>query len=233
MPQISLIEDLTTTPIPPGSNILVEFDASSQWYNACVTILAGWLNTGGRVTYLLSARPPENFRSQLRRFGLDSGELEAKDRLQIWDFYSATLGQKSKERYGFDSLKVADLSITISRGQMHREPSPNHMYITENSSVLTRFNDEKSTVEYLLTRALPAATITKSTSVRGIITGVHSDSVYNQLEAAADGVIDLKVEEVVGEARNLIRIRKMLNAPYDARWYKLKVDSNFAVTLEK
>ncbi len=232
MPRIPLIENLTTAPIPPGTNILVEFDAASQWYNACVTILAGWVKTGGSTSYLLSARPPESIRSQLRRFGLDPGELESKGRLQIWDFYSATLGQRSQEKYGFDSLKVADLSIIISRGQMHRQPSPDHMYITENTSVLTRFNDEKSTVEYLLTRALPTATITKSTSVRGIITGVHSDSVYRQLEAAADGVVDLKVEEVEGEVKNLIRIRKMLNATFDARWHPLKVDQNFEVTLD-
>lgn len=232
MPKIPLIEDLTNGPVPQGSNILVEFDASSQWYNACVTILAGWFTTGGSATYLLSARPPENLRSQLRRFGLDSGELESKDTLRIWDFYSATLGQKSQERYGFDSLKVADLSIRISRGEMRRTPTPDHLYITENSSVLARFNDDKSWVEYLLSRALPAATITKSTSVRGIIIGVHSDSVYKQLEAAADGVIDLKVEEVGGEARNLVRIRKMLNVTFDSRWHQLKVGENFEVTLE-
>ena len=233
MPRLPLIENLTRLPVPFGSNILVEFDPASQWFNACLTILAGWLKSSGTATYFLSARPPDNLRIQIDRLGLDAKDLESKDKLQIWDFYSATLGQKSKEKYGFDSLKVADLSIVISRGVMHGSVSPNHIFLRENFSTLFRFNDEKSSLEYLLTRALPAATLTKSTSIHGITTGVHSDWVYKQLEAAVEGVLDLKVEEVEGEARNIIRIRKMLNAPFDSRWHTLKVGDNFEVSLEK
>ena len=165
------------------------------------------------------------------RLGLNSEDFEREEKLQIWDFYSATLGQKSKEKYGFDSLKVADLSIIISRGQMHRLPSPDHLYLTENSSVLARFNDDRSWIEYLLSRAIPTATITKSTSIRGIASGVHSDSVYKQLELAVEGVIDIKVEEVQ-EVTNLIRIRKMLNSPFEGRWHQLKVTGNFELMLD-
>lgn len=116
---------------------------------------------------------------------------------------------------------------------MRGPASPNHMFIRENFSALFRFNDEKSSLEYLLTRALPAATITKATSVHGVTTGVHSDWTYKQLEAAVEGVLDLKVEEIEGEIRNMIRVRKMLNAPFDSRWHPLKVGKNFEVTLEK
>lgn len=107
------------------------------------------------------------------------------------------------------------------------------MYITENSSVVARYNDEKSWVEYQLTRVLPTVSMTKATNIRGITVGVHSESAYKQLEAAADGVIDLKVEEQEGELHNFIRIMKMLNAKFDARWHKLKVNDNFEITLEK
>ena len=69
--------------------------------------------------------------------------------------------------------------------------------------------------------------------LRAIINGVHSDWVYKQLEGAVEGVLDLRVEEVEGEARNIMRIRKMLNAPFDSRWYPLKVSEKFEVTLEK
>ena len=47
--------------------------------------------------------------------------------------------------------------------------------------------------------------------------GVHSDSAYKQLEAAVEGMNDVKVEEAGGELCNFIRIRKMLNAKFDAR----------------
>jgi len=107
------------------------------------------------------------------------------------------------------------------------------MYVTENSSVLARYNDEKSWVDYTLTRILPAVSMTKAMNIRGITVGVHSDSAYKQLEAAFDGIIDVKVEERAGELHNLIRVRKMLNVKFDSRWHKLKVNDNFEVTLGK
>ena len=35
------------------------------------------------------------------------------------------------------------------------------------------------------------------------------------------------------ELHNFIRVRKMLNAKFDARWHRLKVNDNFEITLEK
>lgn len=233
LPRIALIEDLLSGPVPPGSNFLVEFDPSSQWYNAVLTITAGWLNTRGKVTYLLSSRAPDDIRAQLTRLRIDVPGAEASDTLRIWDAYSKTLGLQSREKYKIESMNVADLRIWASKEFMHQPPSPDLMYITENSSVAARYNDEKSWIEYTLTRVLPAASMTKATNVRGITVGVHSDSAYKQLEAANDGVIDLKVEEREGELHNFIRIRKMLNAKFDSRWHKLKVNDNFEITLEK
>ena len=230
---IPLIEDLTTGTIPAGSNILLEFDPASQWYNASLTIAAGWLNTGGKLTYLLSSRAPDDVRSQLTRLGIDVQRLEGNDTLQIWDAYSVTLGFQSREKYRMEYLNVGDLRISVPRGFMRQPPSPDLMYITENSSVLARFNDEKSWIEYQLTRVFPSVSMTKAKNIRGISVGVHSDSVYKQLEGAVDGVVDLKVEEVEGELHNFIRVRKMLNAKFDARWHRLKVNDNFEITLEK
>ena len=106
MPRIQLIEDLTKEPIPPGCTILVEFDPASQWYNASLTIAARWLRTGGSVSYIAQSQSPDDVRSQLRQLGLTVEELEQKDRLWITDFYTASLGQKSKERFAVESLKV-------------------------------------------------------------------------------------------------------------------------------
>jgi len=101
-----LIEALTKGPVPPGSNILVEFNPASQWLNASLTIATGWLRTGGRVSYFAFPRPPDYVRSQLRQLGVDIEELERTDRLWITDAFSVSLGQKSKERFAVESLKV-------------------------------------------------------------------------------------------------------------------------------
>ena len=239
VPRLPLIEDLTNRPITAGSWLMVEYTGASRWYNACITITAGWLKTGGRVSYNAYAWPSENVRSQLNLLGLRTEELEKEDRLRIWDWYTATLGHKSKEKLSVDSLKVTDLSILFSREVMAGHPAlerqpygPDWLRIADNGSTLARFNDEKAWVEFRLTRDIPSASSTKSTAIVAFIKGLHSSWAYEQLEAAVDGIIDFKLEEVGEETINLMRIRSMRNVGFDSRWHRLRVSENFEVTLE-
>ncbi len=96
MPRLPLIEDLTKGPIRLGSNILVEFDPASQWYNASLTIAAGWISSGGVSSYNVYDHPPENARLQLKNLGLDVEALEKEEKLRIVDEYTAQLGQNPK-----------------------------------------------------------------------------------------------------------------------------------------
>jgi len=105
--------------------------------------------------------------------------------------------------------------------------------IGDNGSTLARFNDEKAWVELRLTRNIPSASSTKSTVIVAFIKGLHSSWAYEQLEGAADGIIDFKLEEAGEEMRNLMRIRSMRNVNFDSRWHQLRVSENFEVTLEK
>jgi KaiC/GvpD/RAD55 family RecA-like ATPase len=233
LPKIALIEDLTKSSVPSGSNILVEFDPSSQWYNASITIAAVWLRSGGKVSYLAYGQPPGEVRSRLRMLGLNTEALESSDRLWITDFYTAgVVGQKSKERFAVESLKVSDLSIWIGKEVLHEPAAPEFLVIAENNSILDRFNDEKHWVELLLSRALPLARTKQMTQVIGIIAGIHSEWAYKQLEAAVDGVVDFKLEETAGEPHDLVRIRTMRNVGFDRRWHKLQMDDKREATIE-
>ena len=240
--RISLIEDLLKAPLPPGASLLVEYDPTSGWYQSSLNIAAGWLREGGVVSYHVAAQPPENIRSHLAQLGLDVGQLEANDKLRVFDWYTATLGRKSKEKYAFYSLKAADLSVLFGKYMMATQqgielippqPSPDWLRILDDASCLGRFNEEKSWVEFVRTRIIPIASLWKSTGIGGIIRGIHSDWAYKNLEAASDGVIDFKQDEATGEAQNLIRIRSMRNAGFDSRWHQLKVGDNFEVTVDK
>lgn len=124
MPRIPLIEALTIAPVPTGSVLLVEFTGASQWYNAALTIAAGWLKQGGKIAYSALAQSPDDVRSGLTRLGVNCEECEKEDKLRIWDFYTASLGKKSNEKYAYDSLKVADLSLRIAQEDMHEAPQP-------------------------------------------------------------------------------------------------------------
>ena len=229
--RIPIIDELTLEPLPAGSVLMVEFDPASQWYAASMTIAAGWLKTGGTVTYSVNGQPPDSVRAQFRRLGLDVDALEKDERLVIFDGYTVTLGRKSNEKYAAQSLKAADLSIIYSREVMQAGPVPELLTIVDNCSTLARFNEEKAWVEFLLTRGIPSASLTKSTTIAGIITRVHQDSVYNQLEAAADGVIDLKLDASSDPPKNLIRIRSMRNIRFDGRWREIKSGENSNITL--
>jgi KaiC/GvpD/RAD55 family RecA-like ATPase len=233
VPRLELIEDLTSGAVIPGTNILVEFDPASQWYNASLTIAAGWLKTGGSVSYIAHSQSPNDVRFQLRRLGLPVDDMEQKDRLWITDLYTLSLGQKSKERFAPESLKVSDLSIWIAREAMVESPAPEFLVIADNSSILDRFNDEKNWVELYLTRPIPMAKPRQMTQMIGFMAGIHSNWAYKQLEAAVDGIVDFKVEEVGEETRDLMRIRTMRNMQFDRRWHALTLSEKSEVTIHK
>jgi KaiC/GvpD/RAD55 family RecA-like ATPase len=234
LPQLPLIGDLTKEPIPPGFNILFEFDPTSEWYYSSITMAAGWLQTGGIVAYNTTLYPPNKIRAQLRLLGINPEDLEKQGRLEIWDWYTVTLGQKSIESCNVDSLKVQDLSITFGQ-LMKRElggPAPSVLAIMDNYSSLARFNDEKAWVEFMLTRNIPSGRAIGCV-VDAIIRDLHSDWVYKNLETAYDGVVDFKIEEKGEDTRDLIRIRSMRNIHFDRRWHKLNTGEKFEVSMDK
>ncbi len=197
-----------------------------------MTIAAGWLKQGGKVHYAAYAQPPNDIRTGLNRLGLTAEEHERDGNLQIWDYYSASLGQKSTEKLVRDSLKVADLSILFSKDLMRRAPQVDCLRIRDNVSNLARFNEEKAWMEYMLTRLIPSHRSQKSTAVMGVLRGFHSGWVYEQLEASADGIIDFKLDETSDPPRNLMRIRHMGNTNFDGRWRTLSVGEGFQIKLE-
>jgi KaiC/GvpD/RAD55 family RecA-like ATPase len=208
-------------------------------------IAADWIRSEGKVNYRVAAQPPDNIRSQLKRYGLKPEELESNGRLIIWDWYTATLGRKSKEKFSVDSLKAADLSVWYSKYLMG-EPGPTAigwgalgpevLRIGDDTSCLGRFNEEKSWVELTIGRASPSASMMKSTRIVGLIRGIHSEWAYKMLEAATDGIVDFRLEEVadkVGEqASTIMRVRNMKNVGFDGRWHRIKAGTNFEAKLE-
>jgi len=231
--RIPLIEDLMMDPVPAGSVLMVEFDPTSLWYAASVTIAAGWLKTGGIVTYSVNGQTPDSIRAQFRRLGFDVETLEKDERLVIFDGYTIILGRRSKEKYAAQSLKAGDLSITYSREVMQAGPVPELLTIVDTVSSLARFNDDRAWVEFLLTRGIPSAALTKSTTIAGIIQGLHPDSIYKQLETAVDGVIDMKLDDSSNPPKNLIRIRSMRNLRFDGRWREIAYGKNLDITLKQ
>ena len=211
--------------------LLVEFTGASQWYNAALTIATGWLKQGGKVSYSALGQSPDDIRSGLTRLGVNCEVCEGEDRLRIWDFYTATLGKKSNEKYAYDSLKASDLSLRTAKEDMHEAPQPEWLRVIDNSSTWYRFNDEKAMMEIEMTRFIPSFKLRKTTAVRAIMKDVHSNWVLQQLEGAREGIIDFKLDETSDPAQNLFRIRSLRNIGFDGRWQRLKIAENLEVSI--
>jgi KaiC/GvpD/RAD55 family RecA-like ATPase len=237
LPTIPLIEELATSTIPPGSNIIVEYEPSSQWFPASITIAAGWLKQNGKVSYTALAQAPAKVRDAIGRFGIDCARLETgpqdNEPLRIWDYYTAALSVKSNEKLQQTTLKVSDISIHFIKEQFSRRPTPDRLLVVDDYSSYSRFNEEKSWVEFLLTRDFPFTSAVQSRNIGGLMKGMHGGWVYNRLEAAADGIVDFKLEEEGKSTRDLVRIRSMRNVHFDREWHELKIEDNFEVALEK
>jgi len=231
MPRIPLIEDLVTGSIPSGSNILVIYDATSQWQNLFATIAVGWLRGGGKIRYILCAEPPEKIRLRISRLGLNYTDFEANERLLIMDAYTATLGLKSKEAHMIPSWKVSDLSVGFVADLKNPEQMPDSSRIIDDEGIAARFNEDTTWVEYVLPRVVPQARATKLTQLIGLPLGVHSDWIYKRLENAHDGVLDMKIEERNGEIRNLLRIRIMRDLDFDSQWHEVVADEKTGLRL--
>jgi len=217
--------------LPNGLNILVEYDPATRWIGASLTIAAGWLNSGGTVSYNVSTQPPDNVRSQLIRLGLKVEEYEKQNKLRVVDWYSATLGLKSTEKSSLDSLKAADLSIRFSQVSLKGSLIPDTLRITDNFSVLDRFNPEKAWVEFWVSRHIPVASVRKTTAISGMISGVHSGWAYKTLESAVDGIVDFALEESGGKAKDVMRVRSMRGMRFDREWHQLRFGDNLQVSL--
>jgi KaiC/GvpD/RAD55 family RecA-like ATPase len=233
VPMTALVEDLTTGPVPFGSNLLIEYNPVSQWHNASLTIAAGWLKTGGRVSYNVFTQPPTKVRARLKRLGLKVDVLEGENKLRIHDWYAATLGKKSVEKLAHQSLKVADQSIEFSKWLSESQPQPDLLRMDDDSSTVARFNEEKNWTEFVLTRDMAVSPVLKSTMINSLTKGVHSECVYKRFEAAFDGVIEVELDETGKATKNMIRIRNMRDVGFNHEWHQLRIGDNLEVTLEK
>jgi KaiC/GvpD/RAD55 family RecA-like ATPase len=162
-------------------------------------------------------------------------DLEREDKLRIYDWYSPTITRKSEGKNAITSLKVHELSPEYAKWLQSDElrENVNTLRMIENGSILARYNDEKLLLEFILTRVFPRSTLWKATLISTLVKGLHSDWFYGALEAAADGIIDFKLDETTDPAQSLIRVRNLRNVGFDGKWHKLKTSENREVTLEK
>jgi len=244
---VPLLDKLIPDGIEAGTVFNVEYDPDSQWLAVATTIGARYLQAGGRVGFVSVMRPPEAVKKNLAKLGIDVAAAIAERRLNVDDWYTATLtgGRIAEQEKAaliepieggnrLRSIKVADLSVEWLRlskqGPLPFDVietwPPGGLTIFDSVTEVTRFNEENSYLEYAITRGFTNERKAKRIRIGGAARGVQEESFYKRLEGASDGIIDLRVMERDDEAKNFLRVRTLRGQPHDARWHEIGIKPN-------
>lgn len=231
-----LLKELVPSGFEYGTNLLVEFDPDSIWYETSLTIAAQALKAGMRTDYHTFQHTPEDIRKAFYRFGLDVKKLEDGDNLWIEDSYTVQTGlhaPQDQSDYTQVSVKLSDWSIGLAKDIKGGMPEAwkRRLHIDDNTGILLQYNEEKPMIDFWRTRVIPHSRARDCVVLQSLVRGVASAPFYKQFESLCDGIIDFKIEEHENELQHHVRVRSLRGRGYDSRWRRLRLLDNGEVTL--
>lgn len=210
-------------------------------------MVARQIRDGFRALYVATARPRTRVVDDLTKQGVDISNKE-HGFLRVDDWYSQTLNpEQSKvsasgqafevveDKYlRYSSVHVGDLSIMMMRQirkQVQTLPKWSHdqsgvLSVGESFSVLLRFNEEKTFLEWFENRNIALQRSYGRVNLHGFGRGLHSDWFYRRLENIADGVLEVRVMERDDQVKNMLRITNLKGQPHDSRWHEVDIRPN-------
>jgi len=227
--ELPVIGQLLKRPVKTGQVLVFFFDADSQWLTLILNMVAEMLRKGTEVLYITTSRQLADIRGSFRRYGLDTSPFETDERLVLSDAFTFKTGRQSTEKYYFPSLNLADISLISSKSL--DQWAPGSVRLFENVSEVVEASDEKSFLKFY--RTWISRFVTKGRIViDGFVRGIHSDALYTSVMTNADGVFELRTEEIEGEMENTLRARAFKGAPVDTSKHILRVAEDLSVSLE-
>jgi len=194
--ELPVIEQLLHRPVKAGQVLVFIFDADSQWLMLVLNLVAGMLRKGTEVLYISTSRQLSDVRENFRRHGLDTSPFETDERLVLSDAFTFKTGRQSTEKYHFPSLNISDISLISSKSLDLWAPGSVRLF--DNVSEVVEASDEKSFLKFY--RTWISRFVTKGRIViDGFVRGVHSDALYTSVMTSADGVFELRTEEIEGQ----------------------------------
>ena len=227
--ELPVVGQLLRRPVKAGQVLVFVYDADSQWLMLILNMVAELLQRGTEVLYISTLRQLADIRVDFRRRGSDTSPFETDERLVLSDAFTFKTGRQSTEKYHFPSLNIADISLISSKSL--DQWAPGSVRLFDNVSEVVETSDEKSFLKFY--RTWISRFVTRGRIViDGFVRGVHSDSLYTSVMTSADGVFELRTEEIEGEVENTFRARAFKGAPVDTSKHILRVAEDLSVSLE-
>jgi KaiC/GvpD/RAD55 family RecA-like ATPase len=221
---LPIISDILKGSIPRGNILVLLYEPSAQWLSLILTIASELLRRGHVVGITTIITPPAQVRQRLAIVMPNLRELEMTKQLTLIDWYTWMTGKKSTEPRSVDSLGLAQFNIQDSRYQ--RDDSPLYDFLAiDNLSAFLKYNDERAFMQWL------DKTISRMREMKGVrlycfLKHFHSDAFYANLEAMADGVIELDIQERRKHLQNVIRLKSMKGIQHPTDWRTLKITTS-------
>lgn len=217
---VPILSKILERPIARGSVFVGLYDPSAQWVSLILTIGSELLQKGYTVGITTLATQPSQIRQQVAKALRNLKELESANEFSILDWYTWMTGRKSIERRSVDSLGLAQFNVQDTRFQ--REDSPLYDFLAnDNMSAFLKYNDEKSFMQWL-DKTLARMRELKGVRIYGFMKRFHTDAFYANLEAMADGIIELDNRETGSGLENAIRLKSIKGIPHPTGWRTLK-----------
>ncbi len=231
-----LLKEMVPSGFEFGTNLLVEFEPDSLWYDTSLTIAARALMAGIKIDYHILQHPPGDITTAFQRWGLNVKKLEDEDLLWIIDSYTPQTGldvPQDQSDYAQFSVKLSDWSIALAKELKAgiSDVMKRRLHIDDNSGILLQYNEEKMMIDFWRTRYIPYSRARESVVIQTLLRNVASTSFYKQFESLFDGIIDFKSEERENELQHYVRVRSLRGRGCDSRWRKLRLSDNGEVTL--
>jgi len=227
--EMPIVGQLLRRPLKSGKVLLFLFDPDSQWPVLTLNMVADLLLKGTHVLYVVTSRTLSDVRGDFRKCGLDTTSYEDDERLVLSDAFTLKTGHPSAEKYHFESLNVADLSIMSSKSL--EQWSPGSVRVFENVSEVAEASEEKTFLRFYRTWISRLVT-TGRIVIDGFVRGIHSDALYNSVMTSADGIFEVRTEEIEGRLESVLRARSFRGGAVDTSKYLLRIDDNLSVSLE-
>ncbi len=217
---IEVLDNLLPDGLPPSGLILVLADPAAGKEFLVTQLLCAKIAAGKKGLFITLDKFPNEIRDFMLEFGFNSLIFEKENKLVFIDCYSSQVGVKSKEKYGEDPLNFSNLSITISSVLKELE-SP--IVIFDSLSTLLQKGGIRSSLEFL--RGLSG----KIKEAKGLCFVTLNRKAFHPailaaIEEIADGVIEMKVEELEGKVENYIRVFKMSRCRHARSWLPYIID---------